>query len=163
MSYPPELYHANRGEVTARFRPSSTPADLGASAANPLHYLATGAQTAGQFGLYRSDFAPHANGPGPHFHKTITESFYVLSGTMSLYDGTQWVDATAGDFLYVPQGGVHGFRNDSAEPASMLLLFTPGAPREEYFETLVEVVKGNVTMTEDERREFMIKHDTYWQ
>ena len=29
---------------------------------------------------------------------------------------------------------MHGFRNESGEPASMLILFTPGAPREDYFE-----------------------------
>jgi quercetin dioxygenase-like cupin family protein len=52
-----------------------------------------------------------------------------------LYDGARWLDAVVGDFLFVPEGGVHGFRNESGEPASMLLLFTPGAPREDYFET----------------------------
>ncbi|MGW5449516.1 cupin domain-containing protein [Streptomyces asiaticus] len=39
-----------------------------------------------------------------------------------------------GDFLYVPAGGLHGFQNDSDEPVSMLMLFSPGAPREEYLE-----------------------------
>ena len=43
-----------------------------------------------------------------------------------------------GDFLYVPPGGVHGFRNKADEPASMLMLFAPGAPREHYFEGLAE-------------------------
>ena len=33
-------------------------------------------------------------------------------------------------------GGIHGFKNESGELALMLLLFAPGAPREEYFETL---------------------------
>jgi hypothetical protein len=28
---------------------------------------------------------------------------------------------------YVPEGGVHGFRNGSDEPASMLILFAPRA------------------------------------
>ena len=36
----------------------------------------------------------------------------------------------------VPIGGVHGFRNESGEPATMLLHFAPGAPREGYFEGL---------------------------
>jgi len=34
------------------------------------------------------------------------------------------------------------FRNESGEPASILLLFTPGAPREPYFETLAEAAAG---------------------
>ena len=33
-------------------------------------------------------------------------------------------------------GGLHGFRNDSDAPASMLIHFAPGAPREPYFEGL---------------------------
>lgn len=58
----------------------------------------------------------------------MSESFFVLSGSMRMHDGRDWVDASAGDYLYVPPGGVHGFRNESQEPASILILFTPGAP-----------------------------------
>ena len=66
----------------------------------------------------------------------------MLSGSVRLYDGTQWVDAGTDDFLFVPEGGIHGFSNDSDEPASMLILFTPGAPREDYFETLASLARG---------------------
>lgn len=60
----------------------------------------------------------------------MSESFFILSGTMRLFDGRGWVDAASGDYLYVPVGGLHAFRNESGEPASMLmLLFVPGAPR----------------------------------
>ena len=80
---------------------------------------------------------------------------------MRLYDGKQWVDAGQDDFFFVPEGGIHGFSNDSDEPASMLILFTPGAPREDYFETLASLARG-FTMTEEERAAFMLRHDTYW-
>ncbi len=81
---------------------------------------------------------------------------------MRLYDGAEWIDATAGDFLYVPEGGVHGFRNESGEWASMLILFAPGAPREKYFEGLAEVGRTKQRPSEDEWAEFMRAHDTYW-
>jgi hypothetical protein len=68
-----------------------------------------------------------AGGPKTHFHKTISESFFVLNGAVRLFNGEQWIDAQQGDFLHVPQGGPHAFRNDSDAPADMLLLFTPGA------------------------------------
>ena len=42
----------------------------------------------------------------------------------------------------------------------MLLMFTPGAPREDYFETLAGLAEN--PMTEEERAEFMLRHDTYW-
>ena len=44
----------------------------------------------------------------------------------------------------------------------MLLLFTPGAPREEYFEWLVEMAKGKRTLTDEEKAEFYLRHDNYW-
>ena len=87
--------------------------------------LATGSLTAGRYGLYRWD----VGGPGgatPHFHRTFAESFYILSGTVALYDGAAWADGTAGDFHYVPEGGIHAFGNaDPDTPASVLILFAP--------------------------------------
>jgi len=160
MSYPKPVYLGEHGETSARVRRVDATPEL------PLRhgsasYLATGASTNGQFGLYRWDMDGPRSGPDPHFHRSISESFFVLSGTVRLYDGTQWVDAHAGDFMFVPEGGVHGFRNESGEPASMLLLFAPGAPREDYFETLEKFAQG-LTMTEEERAEFYLRHDTYW-
>jgi mannose-6-phosphate isomerase-like protein (cupin superfamily) len=35
----------------------------------------------------------------------------VLSGTVRLHDGKSWFDGRPGDFAYVPEGGLHGFRN----------------------------------------------------
>src|SRR6266704_3010240 len=100
-------------------------------------------------------------GPGPHFHRTISESFYMLSGTISLFDGKRWIDGAPGDFLFVPEGGIHAFSNESGEPASMLILFAPGAPREAYFETTSRLAAGFV-MSDDEKAAFYLRHDTYW-
>ena len=104
---------------------------------------------------------PAATGPGPHFHRGITESFYVLEGTVRLHDGERWLDGGPGDFLHVPEGGVHGFRNESGEPASMLLLFTPGAPREDYFETIADAARRRA-MSPGDWTEFFLRHDTFW-
>ena len=43
----------------------------------------------------------------------------------------------------------------------MLLLFSPGAPREDYFETLAEVGRGLV-LGDEERIQFYLRHDTFW-
>ena len=105
---------------------------------------------------------PEPSGPGPHFHRTLAESFYVLVGTIRIYDGTRWVDTEPGDFVHVPPGGLHGFRNESGEPASMLIHFAPGAPREGYFEGLAEwSVKGRPSEAEVE--EFYRFHDNHWR
>ena len=52
---------------------------------NKVFYLAQGNATQGTFGLYRWEFAGPASGPGAHFHRTITESFYVLEGTLDFH------------------------------------------------------------------------------
>jgi mannose-6-phosphate isomerase-like protein (cupin superfamily) len=158
LPYPEPRYDGATGEPSGPYRPIGTPPELVTPSGTEVHYLATGASTDGQLGLYRYVMGPGRGGPDPHFHRAITESFYVLSGTIRLYDGTGWVDGRPGDFLYVPQGGVHAFRNESGEPATMLILFTPGAPREDYFER-VATAKD---MSEPERAEFFLRHDTFW-
>lgn len=160
MSYPPPRYPGDSGAVSARFRPESHPAELTYASGGACHYLATGAATDGEFGLYRWDMGPTPSGPDAHFHRTISESFYVLSGEVRLYDGEHWIGATPGDFLFVPEGGIHAFRNESG-PASMLILFAPGAPREDYFETLADTARREA-MNDEQRAEFFVRHDTYW-
>jgi quercetin dioxygenase-like cupin family protein len=155
--YPEPRYTGEAGEISATLRQADAPADY-ESFGVTYHYLATQASTDGDFGLYRVDLAPAAGGPSAHFHKTMSESFFVLSGTMRLFNGREWVDGTAGDYLYVPPGGLHGFKNEADEPASILMLFAPGAPRESYFEGIA----GLADMTDDERREFFIRHDNYF-
>ncbi len=161
MSYPPVRYTGDSGEVNSRYRPAHTPPELTYTNGGRVDYLAKGDSTEGEFGLYRWTFGAGVSGPDPHFHRTISESFFVLEGTVRLYDGSRWIDATAGDFLYVPVGGIHGFKHEDDAPASMLLLFAPGAPREEYFETLAELGRGR-TMTDDERDDFFARHDNVW-
>jgi mannose-6-phosphate isomerase-like protein (cupin superfamily) len=162
MSYPDARYLGDEGEISAVYRPAATPPDLTMRSGGSADYLATGASTGGHFGLYRWNMAAQPGGPAPHFHKSITESFFVLSGTVRLFNGDRWTDAEPGDFLFVPEGGIHAFRNESGEPASMLILFTPGAPREPYFETLAEVGKTGLELTPKEWEEFYLRHDTFW-
>lgn len=158
MSYPPPLYDGDTGESSALHRPDGTPPELVYPNGTRIHYLSTGESTGGLFGLYRWECGPEETGPNPHFHRTLTESFYILSGTMSIYNGDEWIEATPGEYVHVPAGGVHGFKNRSGAPVSMLLHFAPGAPREGYFEGLVRVAQ----MSEDERAEFYREHDNIW-
>ena len=157
MSYPEARYLGDSGTTSATVRPATAKPELD-GATTTASYLATGASTDGKFGLYRWDFKGPPSGPKPHFHRSIAESFFVLSGTVRLFDGRQWRDGGPGDFLYVPEGGVHAFRNESGEPASMLILFAPGAPREDYFERVATVGE----MSPEERTEFFLRHDTFW-
>lgn len=161
MSYPEDRYLHDKGEVSATYRAASTEPDLRIGEITVARYLATGATTDGQFGLYLWEMGPQPVGPSAHFHKSISESFYVLTGTVRLFDGDKWFDAAPGDFVYVPQGGVHAFRNESGAPASMLLLFTPGAPRERYFQALADAAAGKRTLDGPGLQALWLEHDTY--
>jgi mannose-6-phosphate isomerase-like protein (cupin superfamily) len=159
--YPADRYHGESGEVSARWRPSDADHDL-ESRTGSVDYLATGASTNDDYGLYRWNMGPEPSGPDAHFHKSLSESFFVLSGTIRLFDGRRWVAGRPGDFLHVPEGGRHGFRNESGESASMLILFAPGAPRERYFEGLAEIGRTGRRPSPEEMAEFYLNHDTYW-
>ena len=162
MSYPEPRYLGEPGLVSARLRPAGHEPEVKYPSGGTAHYLATGASTNGQFGLFRWEMSAVPSGPEPHFHRTISESFYVLSGTVRLYDGKRWIDAKPADYLFVPEGGIHAFRNESGAPASMLILFAPGAPREEYFETTARLA-GGLVLSDEEKAAFYVRHDTYWR
>jgi mannose-6-phosphate isomerase-like protein (cupin superfamily) len=161
VSYPEVRYHGDGGEISATLRPNDQEPEVVYANGTRCHYLATGAGTGGLFGLYRWEMVPKAGGPAPHFHRTLAESFYVLLGTVKIFDGREWLPATPGDFVHVPIGGIHGFRNDSDEPATMLIHFAPGAPREAYFEGLAEFGKTG-RPGDEEMADFYARHDNTW-
>ncbi|MBM0237032.1 cupin domain-containing protein [Micromonospora sp. ATA32] len=131
------------------------------SSGSVARFVAPGTATQGRFGLYEWRILPRTGSADTHFDKTFSESFYVTAGTVSLYDGSRWVKAGPGDFLYVPEGGSHGFYNDTDDPAAMLILFAPGAPREAYFRELAEIGAAGRTLTHAEWVELWARHDQY--
>jgi mannose-6-phosphate isomerase-like protein (cupin superfamily) len=158
MTYPESRFHGETGEVSATYRPTDQGAELAYANGNTVHYLATGASTDGLFGLYRMEMGPAPSGPAPHFHRTMAESFYTLSGTIRIYDGRRWVETGPGDFVHVPPGGVHAFRNESGAAASLLIHFAPGAPREAYFEGLAGFAAAG-RPSDEEMAAFYVRHD----
>ena len=159
MSYPEPRYHGDSGLTNATFRRSEQAPELTYPSGGAVHYLATGASTAGEFGLYRWEMAATPSGPDPHFLRTISESFYVLSGEVTLYAGGRWQPYRPGDFALASERGVHGFRNDADEPASFLILFTPGIAREEFFAEMAELRRTGRTPTREEMTAFYARHD----
>jgi mannose-6-phosphate isomerase-like protein (cupin superfamily) len=153
-------YLGDTGEISALYRPA---AEI-PSVTRPLStatFVAPGTATGGQYGLFRWDMRPESGGPDAHFHKTFSEAFYILDGTVGLFNGDKWVEAKAGDYLYVPEGGVHAFHNTSGEAASMLILFAPGAPREKYFIELAEIAESGRELADEEWVELWGRHDQY--
>lgn len=158
MSYPAPRHHGD-GTASALLRRGSAEPELRFPSGGSASYLATQETTGGDYGLFRWDMGEAAGGPDPHFHRGMSEAFYVLSGTVLLYDGRRWAEAAPGDFLHVPPGGVHAFRNPDGA-ASMLMLFTPGAPRQGYFEELAALdAAARAAMSPQDWTALYARHD----
>ena len=121
-------------------------------------FVATTEVTDGQYGLFEWNMPADTGGAGAHFHRTFSESFFVMDGAVELFNGDKWTKAEKGDFLYVPPGGLHAFRNESGAPASLLMLFAPGADREGYFEGITQLGDLN----DEERARFFVEHDSFF-
>ena len=147
-------------EKSARFLAASDVPQLQVGATR-ADFVATGHDTDAQYGLFRWNMSAKAGGATPHVHRTFSEAFYVLEGTVGVFDGTDWRDARPGDFLYIPPRGIHGFRNESGQPASMLIVFAPAPPREEYFRELAERIDSGRTFSDEDRAAFMARHDQF--
>ena len=154
-------YLSDTGEISARFRPAETVENLAFGSGTIARLVAPDSATNGQFGLFEWNMPAGKGGAEPHFHKTISESFFITEGRVRLFDGAKWATARKGDFLYVPEGGVHGFKNESGEAASMLILFSPGAPRELFFKELIDNAVNGVRLSPQEQAEMLARHDQY--
>ena len=124
-----------------------------------LRMVAPGSATAGRYGLLEYHVAPHSPGAAPHVHSTFSESFFVLSGELTIYAGGTWTPFSAGDYALVHEGGAHGFRNDGDEWATFLILFAPGIARENFFAEMAELRRSGRTLSPEEMTAFYARHD----
>ncbi|TME11948.1 MAG: cupin domain-containing protein [Chloroflexi bacterium] len=152
-------YTGESGEVSATAVPMAEMRALTMKSGTVARFVATGSSTRGDFGLYRWEMRAHTGGATGHFHRTFSESFYVLDGNPSFFNGESWLAGEPGFFLYIPQGGIHGFRNDSPAPATFLILFSPGVAREGYFEALAEIGATGRQMTKADWADLYARHD----
>ncbi|MEV0714277.1 quercetin 2,3-dioxygenase [Asanoa sp. NPDC050611] len=91
----------------------------------------TAEQTNGLLGFIEASVPP-GGGPVAHVHNTDSEAFYVLDGELEFLDGDETYTARAGDFVFVPPGIRHRFRNKALHTAKMLFLFSPGGLEESF-------------------------------
>jgi hypothetical protein len=156
--YPPPRYTKDEPEVSAWLRRGTNPPDYDAFGLVKYHYLANQDQTAGDYGLYRVELAPKAGGPGPHFHRAMSEAFFVLSGAVEALRRPELGRRCAGRLPLRPTRRRARVPQSGRRPASILMLFAPGAPREHYFEGLAKLSE----LTDDERRKWFVANDNYF-
>jgi quercetin dioxygenase-like cupin family protein len=126
-------------EVGAGARLVHRPAETGPAYWGPGdHYtfLITGEETDGAYFAMEA-LVPPGGGPPPHMHTREDETFYLVDGEIEFVLGEDTVTAGPGDFVNVPRGIVHCFRNVGTETARMVLTFTP-AGMERFFEETLE-------------------------
>ncbi len=109
---------------------------------------------------------PAGGGPPPHIHTREDETYYVLAGEIEVLLGEETVVAGPNDFVNIPRGTVHCFRNTGTETARMVLTFTP-AGIEGWFEECLERAPNEVQEAPDNVDEVVARYiaaapDTVW-
>ena len=109
---------------TSAYVSQSGEAELRWMGETSTYFLATGETTGGEFCLV-DEQADRGESVPLHRHPDDVESFYVLDGEMTFYVEDQpGVRVSAGAFVHIPAGAVHGFRIES-DRARYLILTTP--------------------------------------
>ena len=106
--------------------------------------LATGDDTTGKYALWEA-IVPPGGGPPPHVHSREEEGFYILEGEITLQIGDQRIVAMAGTFANMPVGTPHSFKNESGQPARMLIFVAPAGLEQMFFEFGVPLPEGSTT------------------
>jgi quercetin dioxygenase-like cupin family protein len=99
----------------------------------------SGAETGGRFSQVEVD-DPLGTAPPLHIHHQEDETFYVLEGEITVFADAERIEASAGDFAFVPSGVPHAYLVRS-ERARMLVTFSP-AGFEEFFVEMGVPVNG---------------------
>lgn len=119
------LFHRKHGEGRSYWGPG----DL-------YTFLVTGEESGGAY-FSMLAIVPPLGGPPPHIHEFEDETFYVLEGAPTFRLDEERIVAGPGDFVNIPKGTLHCFRNFSEDPMRMILTFTP-AGIERFFEETLE-------------------------
>jgi quercetin dioxygenase-like cupin family protein len=103
------------------------PAGTGAAYWGPgelMTFLITGEETGGAFFMADLSVVPGGGTP-PHIHQREDESFHLLEGTLTIQVGGDTMTASPGDFVYLPRGIAHSFKNTGDAIAKALVLVSP--------------------------------------
>ena len=119
------------------FRPSGTaPAVWGPGDLYSL--LVTGEESNNALFQFEA-IVPKGGGPPPHVHSREDETFYIVSGSLEILLGDKTYHAKRGDFVYVPRGTVHRFKNEGDDTAVQFVTFVPSG-MERFFQEVFPAV-----------------------
>ena len=104
-------------------------------------FLATSEETGGRYSMFEATVLP-GGGPPPHIHRREDETFYVLEGEITFQVGDKRRVAKSGTFVHMPIGILHAFKNETNQPAKMLISFAPAGLEEMFFEVGKDLAAG---------------------
>ena len=98
-----------------------------------LIFKVTGEDTNGAFDYFIVEVAPYG-GPPLHIHHRQEETIHVLKGRFKVRIGDELFYLNEGDFAYLPSNVPHAFLNLTADPAEIIIVYTPGGGHKFYEE-----------------------------
>jgi quercetin dioxygenase-like cupin family protein len=123
-------------QPTEATNPSSRPLNVFGTT---VEVLADGASTGGASTVARI-LCPPGGGAPLHSHQAA-ESFYVISGILTVVLSGQEHQAAQGTLTHAEPNAAHAFRNDAAEDAIFLSIATP-AGHEHFFRAADELARA---------------------
>lgn len=113
--------------------------------------LADSYDTNGALTSNRATLRQGVDGAPPHFHTRASEMLFVLSGSLRVLAGVELLLLNAGDTFIAPPGLTHAFAPAPDSDADVLVVFTPGMDRFDYYRLLERVSRGEASPAEIER------------
>ena len=107
-----------------------------------LRFLRSKEDTGGSLDMFEMTVQPNARMPVPHHHETWDETIYGLAGVTTWRIDGQDVGLEPGQTVFIKRGVVHGFRNDTQEPATCLCVLSSGVLGPAYFREMAALIAG---------------------
>jgi quercetin dioxygenase-like cupin family protein len=105
-----------------------------------LRFIQDKADTSGSVTIFEMTVEPAARMPIAHYHDSWDEAVYGLDGVSTWRVDGQDVQVGRGESVFIKRGVVHGFRNESGQPAKCLCVLTPGVLGSDYFQEIADLL-----------------------
>uniref|UniRef100_UPI003570C648 cupin domain-containing protein n=1 Tax=Streptomyces poonensis TaxID=68255 RepID=UPI003570C648 len=107
--------------------------------------LADADATGGALTANRAALGVGSPGTPAHFHTRAAELLFVLDGSLRALAGDQVHTLGPGDLILFPPHLPHAFAPAPGRQADVLVLFTPGLARFDYYRLLERVARGEAS------------------
>ncbi|MBL8895409.1 MAG: cupin domain-containing protein [Rhizobiales bacterium] len=112
----------------------------------------------GNLVMFEFTIPPSAQVPVRHYHVSVDEVVYGISGTTTTSLNGEKHELRAGQSLLIPRGSVHTHENLHEVPAKSLIVMTPGTIGRSYFEEIAAAVKGPEKPDPAKLKEIMLRY-----